>query len=72
MQFGNVLIPEECRRHGNSGPGARMLDEVDMFVVLVLYMEEPSRSLRSEASALYWNSCQYDCVGPVVQCGISF
>ena len=29
-----------------------MLDEVDMFVVLVLYMEEPSRSLRSYASWL--------------------
>ena len=51
-QFGKVLIPEESRRQGNSGPGARTLDEVDLFVILVLYMEEPSRSLHSYVSWL--------------------
>ena len=53
QQHGKVLTPEEKTSYSNSGPGARKLDEIDTFVILLLYLEEPSRSLHSYALWLH-------------------
>jgi hypothetical protein len=43
---GRVLHPKDLRSNRNSiGPGARTIDEMDAFVLLLLYLVEESRTL---------------------------
>ena len=50
-----VLDPNYIRANGNipSGPGSKSMTDVDMFIILALYYEEPSRSLPSYVLNLY-------------------
>jgi hypothetical protein len=41
---GNILHPDLINQKRKLGPGANTFDEMDMFVLLHLYLEEPSRS----------------------------
>ena len=47
--YGRVLRPSEIQqnREGPVGPGSRSLDEIDGAVLLFLYLQEPSRTLRN-------------------------
>ena len=48
QQHGRVLVPsDKIRQLNHVGPGSKTLDELDTFVILSLYHDEPSRSLRS-------------------------
>ena len=48
QQYGRVLVPnDKIRQRNDVGPGSKTLDELDTFVILSLYHDEPSRSLRS-------------------------
>ena len=49
VEHGELLPPDQKRRHKTSGPGAKTLDEIDAYVILLLYMEEPSRGLHKYA-----------------------
>ena len=44
-QHGKALLPDQKGRHTDSEPGAKELDEIDTFIILLLYMEEPSLGL---------------------------
>ena len=48
-QYGRVLNPAEIQANRDvpRGPGSKALDEIDNFVILFLYLQEPSRSLAS-------------------------
>ena len=46
QEHGRILQPPEIQ-HRRIGPGSRTLDEIDSAVLMILYLEEPSRSLRS-------------------------
>jgi hypothetical protein len=50
---GNILEPAAINQQRARGPGANTFDEFDMFVLLMLYFEEPSRSNASYAERLY-------------------
>ena len=55
QQYGRVLVPnDKIRQRNDVGPGSKTLDELDTFVILSLYHDEPSRSLRSYASWLHY------------------
>ena len=49
VEHGELLPPDQKRRHMTSGPGAKKLDEIDAYVILLLYMEEPSKGLHTYA-----------------------
>ena len=54
-EYGRVLHPEEVRRKNEDeclGPGSKTLDEMDVFAILQLYHDEPSRNLRSYVRSL--------------------
>ena len=47
-EYGRVLEPnEKPRQYENIGPGSRTLDELDAFIILQLYLDDPSRGLPS-------------------------
>ena len=50
---GNILDPAAIRQNRARGPGANSLDKYDMFVLLMLYFEEPSRSNAGYVERLY-------------------
>jgi hypothetical protein len=41
---GDIIDPQRIKQRRAIGPGAKTFDEMDHFVLLFLYMEEPSRS----------------------------
>jgi len=49
LREGRILTPSEIQQNkaGLVGPGSRSFDEIDSAILLFLYLEEPSRSLRS-------------------------
>ena len=49
VQHGKLVSPDQKSQHTESGPGAKKLDEIDAFVVFLLYMEEPSWELHTHA-----------------------
>jgi hypothetical protein len=49
VQHGNLVPPDQKRRHTESGPYSKKLDEINAFVILFLYMEEPSQGLHAYA-----------------------
>lgn len=49
VEHGKLLPPDQKRWHTKSGPGAKKFDEIDAFVVLILYMKQPSRGLHTYA-----------------------
>ena len=55
FSFGRVLHPKEIRsnRQMPLGPGSVSFNDLDAFVILALYHEEPSRTLRSYALGLF-------------------
>jgi hypothetical protein len=50
---GRVLYPDEKKQKGKIGPGANSLDALDTFSLLVLYLTEDTRTLRSYAENLF-------------------
>ena len=55
QQYGRVLVPnDKIRQRNDVGPGSKTLDELDTFVILSVFHDEPSRSLRSYASWLHY------------------
>ena len=47
-EYGRVLNPNEIpSQRAITGPGSKMLDEFDAFIILQLYLDDPSRSLSS-------------------------
>ena len=47
-EYGRVLEPnEKPRQYENIGPGSRTLDELDAFIILQLYLDDPSHGLPS-------------------------
>ncbi len=56
---GTVILPRMLLPNGKkrdkkeSGPGARTLDALDTFVILILYIKEPSRALPSYVAHLH-------------------
>jgi transposase len=50
---GRVVHPNEIQQECQLGPGAKTIDSLDAFVLLMLYLEEPSRSLSSYAKYLF-------------------
>ena len=50
---GNIVDPCVIRQERAKGPGVKTFDECDMFVLLMLYFEEPSRSNASYVERLY-------------------
>jgi len=47
-EYGRVLAPnEKHRQYEQTGPGSKTLDEFDAWVILQLYLDDPSRSLPS-------------------------
>jgi hypothetical protein len=59
QEQGTVILPRMLLPNGKkhdkkeSGPGTRTLDALDTFVILLLYIKEPSRGLPSYAAHLY-------------------
>jgi hypothetical protein len=55
---GRVIEPEVLRKEKDVpvGPGSKSLSGLDMFVILMLYHEEPSRSLKSYVRGLSLNT----------------
>ena len=53
-RYDRVLRPEEIyqNRGGAKGPGSKTLDNIDIFVIYILYTEEPSRCLASYVDGL--------------------
>ena len=52
---GRVVDPKTVLRPARAvGPGAKTIDEIDAFVLLVLYLEEPSRTAQSYVDSLYF------------------
>ena len=58
ISSGQVIDPKEivCNRDIPSGPGSKSLSDLDVFVVLLLYHQEPSRTLKSYVLGLYMNT----------------
>jgi hypothetical protein len=56
IEYGEARDPREIRKQkeGPVGPCSKELDECDSFVLFWLYLEEPSRSLESYVTWLYW------------------
>lgn len=53
IEYGHVLAPEEMvRKNKDVGVGSKILDELDAWVILNLYLEEPSRGLPSYVALL--------------------
>ena len=50
---GNILDPAATNQNRGRGPGAFTLDKFDMFVLLMLYFDEHSRSNASYVERLY-------------------
>ena len=44
---GRVMDPKELLQNRHIGPGVYAIDECDSFILLMLYLEEPSRTLSS-------------------------
>jgi hypothetical protein len=44
---GRVMDPRELPQNRHLGPGIYTIDELDSFILLMLYLEEPSRTLAS-------------------------
>jgi hypothetical protein len=55
LSFGRVLDPKDIRANRNIplGPGSLSLRDIDVFVILSLYHEEPSRTQRSYVIGLF-------------------
>jgi hypothetical protein len=51
--FGRVIHPKKIQQKHQFGPGANTIDSLDAFVLLMLYLEEPSQSLSSYAEYLF-------------------
>jgi len=51
--FGRVIHPKKIQQKRQVGPGASTIDSLDAFVLLMLYLEEPSRSLPSYTEYLF-------------------
>jgi hypothetical protein len=49
---GNILHPDLINQKRKLGPGANTFDEMDMFVLLHLYLEEPSALVNVCTNAL--------------------
>jgi len=53
LEHGRALHPSERQKNKRAGyPGSRVLDEMDYAVLIFLYLEEPSRNLRSYVEQL--------------------
>jgi hypothetical protein len=50
---GNIINPSQVLPNRVRGPGTKTFDELDMYVLLMLYFEEPSRSNSSYVERLY-------------------
>lgn len=55
VQLGRIRDPKEIRQNRDApiGPGALSLDEFDVFVILMLYNKDPSRSNKQYVVELY-------------------
>ena len=55
VSHGHVPAPQEVRSNRDlpTGPGAQTLNELDIFVILMLYHQEPSRCLNGYVCRLY-------------------
>jgi hypothetical protein len=50
---GNIIHPKRIKQKRKIGPGVNTFDDMDMFVLLFLYLDEPSRSNFSYVERLY-------------------
>lgn len=62
LTYGRVLDPKEIRENRGIpvGPGVLSLDDIDIFVIMMLYHAEPSRTLEGYVQGLY------QCTGTIV------
>ena len=62
LTFGRIRDPIEIRENRDApvGPGVLSLDELDIFVIMMLYHAEPSRTLEGYVQGLY------QCTGTIV------
>jgi hypothetical protein len=53
MRFGKVLHPDMIKQKWWYGPDANTIDSLDAFILLMMYLDEPTRSLGTYMEILF-------------------